>query len=367
MMKNLLSGVLLVCSVHLTGQNLILNPGFEEHGEIAGNSPANDNLRINHVTKWLSPTIGSPDYYNRTSEYLTNNFGAPKSHSGDAMAGMAVYDGKRNQREYIMGELSQPLEAGTTYNFSIAIALASTSGFYVGELGVYFSSDMLVKNSSILPLKLIPQLIIDSTDQNGLYGKWMVFHETYVASGGEKFLTIGNFLSDKKTKGKDAAGGETGGFPYAYYYIDDLSLTIAGSELPSDTTKVKVDVVLETPKDTLGIKAGKTLVADNVYFETDKSILKEESFPILDAIIAAMKDQPNLKVEIDGHTDTDGSDEHNLKLSQDRAKAVAAYFVSKGIDPARITTKGYGRSRPIVVNGEVIKDKSRRVEFLFTE
>src|ERR1700742_4965121 len=77
-------------------QNLVLNPGFENHGEVAGNSPANDNLEINHVEKWSSPTIGSPDYYNRSSEYLMNIFGAPKSHSGDAMAGMAVYDGKRN-------------------------------------------------------------------------------------------------------------------------------------------------------------------------------------------------------------------------------------------------------------------------------
>ncbi|HET6990742.1 MAG TPA: OmpA family protein [Bacteroidia bacterium] len=348
----------LFCGIHSYSQNLVLNPGFEDHGEISGNGAGTDNLKGNHVKNWSSPNTGSPDYFNRTSDYLYNQYGGPKSHSGTAIAGAVIYGGKKEYREYIMGEFSSPLEACVTYDFSIAIALASYSGMTVGEIGVYFSNGKVADNKSSAALKLIPQIRIDSTNQKNIQGEWIVFHETYTAIGGERYLTIGNFLADKKTQ-HGLTEGEGKNLPYAYYYFDDLSLVPA----KTGTEEISVNNVIETPKDTLGITAGKKLVVSNVYFDTDKSILKEESFPILDEIISEMKNQPDLKVEIDGHTDSDGTPEHNLQLSKARANSVADYFVSKGIDSSRISTNGFGSSKPISEE----KNKNRRVEFTFSE
>jgi outer membrane protein OmpA-like peptidoglycan-associated protein len=369
-MKSLLKIIFLLITGNSFGQNLVLNPGFEAHGEIAGNNPAWDNLRGNHVDKWYSATGGSCDYYLKSSYYLFNAYGKPQSKSGDAMAGMAVF-GKNNYREYIEGELSEKLIQDSVYEFTVSIALAGDCGYGIDQIGIYFGEKMVYEKALIDPLKLIPQIVIDSTATSEIIGKWVTFHATYTATGGEKYFAIGNFQNDKKSSAHKTSKENSKQLPYAYYYIDDVSLIPEGNQLVEDflipDSTTEITDVIETPKDTLGIAPGKTLIANNVYFEVDKSILKEESFPILDEIISAMKDQPNLNVEIDGHTDTDGTDEHNQKLSEDRAKAVEAYFVSKGIDDGRIATRGFGRSKPILIDGVIDKNKSRRVEFVFSE
>ncbi len=87
-----------------------------------------------------------------------------------------------------------------------------------------------------------------------------------------------------------------------------------------------------------------------VYFETAKATLKPESFPELDRFAQIMKLYPGLIVEIQGHTDSRGSEAYNLKLSQARADAVRDYLISKGIEPDRLIAKGYGESQPVVPN-----------------
>ncbi|CAN5354361.1 hypothetical protein BH09BAC5_BH09BAC5_20650 [soil metagenome] len=356
-MKRVLILILLIAANYpLKGQNLILNPGFEEHGAVSGNGPASDNLMGNRVKNWFSPTDASPDYFLRNDDFLWNQYGAPLSKTGDAMAGIVVYGEKKDYREYIMGELSAPLEEGETYIFSIAIALASHSGKMIDKLGVYFSSEMIFDKKNSNEIKVIPQITIDSTSTFKLIGNWVILKATYVATGGEKHIIIGNFSSDKKTISKNVNDGK--GAPYAYYYIDDISL-----ELENKIISIEEDPVITLEVDTVKIAAGKTLIADNIYFETDKSVLKTESYDMLLEIINALKVQPDLKVEIDGHTDSDGKENHNQKLSEDRAKAVKAYFVENGIAENRITTKGFGSSRPISAD----KNKNRRVEFVFYE
>lgn len=339
-------------------QNLVLNPGFEEHGEISGNGAGTDNMRGNRVKSWFCPTDASPDYFVRGNPYLVNQYGPPQSYAGNAMAGMAVYGGKKEYREYIIGELSAPLEAGVTYDFSMALALAAFSGEMVSEFAVCFTHDRIFDKKNSYALKFVPQLHIDSTDQDGMIGKWMVFHATYTATGGEHFLTIGNFYTDKKTDARKVNAGK--GAPYAYYYLDEISLS-PHVEI-DESIAVNETVIPEKEPDTMRIAAGKKLVIDNVYFEVDKSALKEESYPVLDVIIAAMLEQPGLKVVIDGHTDSDGTKEHNQKLSEDRARSVQTYFISQGIDASRISTNGFGSSRPVGDD----KNKNRRVEFTFS-
>src|SRR5204863_189884 len=89
-------------------------------------------------------------------------------------------------------------------------------------------------------------------------------------------------------------------------------------------------------------------ILDKIYFETDKAIIKPESFPILDAIAATVIGNPDIQlIEIQGHADERGDDNYNLKLTDDRAHAVMKYLVDKGVEQSRLTAKGYGETKPI--------------------
>ena len=94
----------------------------------------------------------------------------------------------------------------------------------------------------------------------------------------------------------------------------------------------------------------KSFVLEDCNFETGKSTLLPESFAVIDELVAYLNRKDDEKIELGGHTDNVGSAASNLKLSQDRANAVMAYLVSKGIDPARLTAKGYGMTKPIANN-----------------
>ena len=98
-------------------------------------------------------------------------------------------------------------------------------------------------------------------------------------------------------------------------------------------------------------------------FAFDKFNLSDEAKEMLDRVVSWLSDHPELKVEIGGHTDSRGSDAYNQKLSENRAKSVYDYFVSHGIDAARLSHKGYGESRPIDTNEtDEGRQRNRRVE-----
>jgi outer membrane protein OmpA-like peptidoglycan-associated protein len=90
--------------------------------------------------------------------------------------------------------------------------------------------------------------------------------------------------------------------------------------------------------------------AQGIYFETGKDILKKESFVSLDKVVATLNADKTLNADIGGHTDDVGDDALNLDLSKRRAAAVLNYFVKKGIDPARITSEGFGETVPVADN-----------------
>ena len=85
-------------------------------------------------------------------------------------------------------------------------------------------------------------------------------------------------------------------------------------------------------------------------FETGKATLQTGSLGLLNDLIEIMKLKPEMRIEIAGHTDSDGDDASNLTLSKDRAAAVKNYLVSKGINASRITSVGFGESRPVADN-----------------
>jgi outer membrane protein OmpA-like peptidoglycan-associated protein len=105
------------------------------------------------------------------------------------------------------------------------------------------------------------------------------------------------------------------------------------------------------------------VVLRGVTFETGRSALKPDSYTILDVVAASLVANPDIKIEIGGHTDKTGASATNLRLSQARAAAVRAYLASKGVAPERMVAKGYGPSQPVAPNTTAAgRAQNRRVE-----
>ena len=121
--------------------------------------------------------------------------------------------------------------------------------------------------------------------------------------------------------------------------------------------------VPEAPKAEPIFQEKKSLVLEGVQFATDRAVLTTDSLAILDRVAASLKDWPEVRVEIGGHTDSDGGAKHNLRLSQSRAESVRDYLLSQGVSASQLDVRGYGETKPIGENRTAEgKGKNRRVE-----
>lgn len=362
--------LLLTCvSQTVRGQNLVKNPGFEEFdsAKAVSATPLNFDFgesSFEHVKSWYNPTYGCPAYYCTKSGY----YDAQKKWTGDSMRPHAgnAYSGFWSywtfpEREYIGGQLVKPLEAGKTYKFSVYIARNDQSNYTCDQLGVFFSDTCKrrVRTNGVIK-EYTPQLIINTQQNCKKLNVWEEVSGYYTASGGERFFILGNF---KRTPGdNDTISAPPipnrqvyyppAGTPlfYCYYFVDDVSLVALDKK--------------SIPKDTLGIVPGKKLVLTSIKFSMNDSTLDPSSYPVLNDIATSMKKQPGLKVEISGHTENSANAVSNQHLSEARARVVARYLIRQGIVSKRITTKGYGSSKPVSTTDQ---SKNRRVEFLFSQ
>jgi outer membrane protein OmpA-like peptidoglycan-associated protein len=139
----------------------------------------------------------------------------------------------------------------------------------------------------------------------------------------------------------------------------DTSMIIAAKPV---STPPKQEPAIQTAVPT---KPDSLIVLNEVLFAVNSYKLRPELYPKLDSIVMFLRKNPSTKIEISGHTDNTGSESHNLKLSENRADAVAEFVVDKGIDTSRVTFNGYGSSRPIASNDtDQGRRKNRRVEIL---
>lgn len=105
-------------------------------------------------------------------------------------------------------------------------------------------------------------------------------------------------------------------------------------------------------------------ISETIQFETGRAGILPVSRPILDDVAQVLKDRPDLKIRVEGHTDDQGSDDQNLKLSQDRAESVRAYLVGRGVEANRLRAEGLGETRPVDTNRTSQgRARNRRVEF----
>jgi outer membrane protein OmpA-like peptidoglycan-associated protein len=116
------------------------------------------------------------------------------------------------------------------------------------------------------------------------------------------------------------------------------------------------------------LEVGLKVRLDKIYFDFDKTTLREESFEELEKVVQLLENNPNIKIEIAGHTDNKGSDTYNTNLSQGRAESVRKFLVKNWIEGERIQAKGYGESQPETENeSEEGRQINRRVEFRVLE
>lgn len=123
---------------------------------------------------------------------------------------------------------------------------------------------------------------------------------------------------------------------------------------------VEYEIVAGTPRP----PSAPLYVRDSVLFARGSSAIADASRGVLDLGVALMSQNPQVTIDVQGHTDSDGTDADNLELSQERVDAIFDYLVSKGVDPDRLTRQAYGESRPIASNATAAgRALNRRVEF----
>ncbi|HRH38418.1 MAG TPA: OmpA family protein [Flavobacteriales bacterium] len=363
-----------------TMPNLVMNPGFEQTVRTYCSWTTDVGKFSAAVTGWNSPTQTTPDHFSTTldpdcwAHPKKHSSGKQTTHSGTGMTGLKTY-GKGNTptywHEYLQTELPDTLKKGVRYIAECWTMRAVRSNEASNNIGIAFL-EVPMSTRDRLPLYITPY----ANEEKLVKGGWHKVRAVFDATGEEKFLLIGNFYGDEATTHEKQESGERG----AYYFIDDVNVRIAppGTPLtpkpkqsvpppprpvvPDHTSSTKVDIVQVEPT------VGTRVRLDNVQFEFNKADLLPGYEKELDKLVALMTDFPYLRVEIEGHTDDQGSDAYNLTLSDARAKAVVDYLMKEDVEKERLSWKGYGESKPLVPNdGEPNRAINRRVEFKVIE
>ena len=182
-------------------------------------------------------------------------------------------------------------------------------------------------------------------------------------------------LTKKRKLGSTFSDPETGKFSlvlpfgerYGFYAEKDGYLPVSKNiNLSGKSKKVfknlKVEMILPV------IKAYGEIIINNLFFDTGKAVIKSASEPELKRLADVMKKHPEMKVQIEGHTDSVGGKDKNMRLSVKRAKAVSDFLNSTGVKKSNLVIKGFGENKPVVKNDSPKnRQKNRRVVFKILE
>mgnify|MGYP001942273949 CR=1 FL=1 len=180
---------------------------------------------------------------------------------------------------------------------------------------------------------------------------------------GEQIL----FVDQKTTRTIKGISNSNGNFsvklPAGFYLIKMKSVGAV-----KDYSSIEIPKILEGQSYSdmsmqIQISVPKYFTLNNIHFASNQSLLLKSSYAQLKDLVEYLSLKPNLKIEIQGHTDSDGTEEDNMELSKKRAGSIKRYLISKGIKKERLKTVGYGESRPVASNSTTKgKQKNRRTE-----
>ena len=322
--------------------NLVPNPGFEDFRvrPLGWYYKGANYTRV--LEHWFSPTAASPDAYSPQvrvpAHWEGKGFGQRAAFAGGAMTGLTVYgcaDGKPHCREYAAVPLTEELVAGQTYRLALRVA-ALSRGLRIDRLAVAVVREApRADDDRRLPLK--PVAVLGAARELG--DDWLAVSAEFAAEGGEAYLVLGNFDDDAAT----ATGPPTAtpALPFAYYYLDEVSLH-------------KVEPFLPVPEAadlaSRQLVAGEEIELRNVYFAHDDFELEPRSARELDQLAALLRKFPAARLRIVGHTDAVGAEAYNRELSRRRAASVVSYLEAAGIAPERLVSEGRGLSDAVADN-----------------
>jgi hypothetical protein len=234
--------LIMATSIVTVAQNLVVNPSFEQTLSNCGNF-GGEGFGTDLIGTWdnansnpAGDSCSSPDLFSVCNEIFgisvtgmpDNELGWQQARTGSRYAGIITHEALgSNYREYIQGRTNAPLVAGEVYCVSFFVSKGDNVPFATNNMGVYFSNTQYLRNAcpGNSLINEVPQLnyacepLVDTAN-------WVRLQWNYVAEGGEQFFVIGNFFTNSNTQIVNTGNGSILN-PYAYYYIDDVSITLS--------------------------------------------------------------------------------------------------------------------------------------------
>ena len=320
---------------------------------------------LNSNNEWSEPmNLGNVINSNKsdTAPFLASD-GVSLYFSSDGHGGYGQYDVfVSRRRDSTWKNWSEPENLGPTINS------AGWDGYYTipasGDYAYFISSDnsfgkgdifrtLLPKKVRPKPVILVSGKVINAKTKEPIEAKilYEVLPEGKEIGIARSNPYNGNYKITLPAGKKYGFRAEAAGFISVNDNIETYNL--------SEYKEIERDLEL------VPIEIGQMVRLNNLFFDFDKAIIRNESFPELDRVVKMMNENPDIVIQISGHTDDKGSIEYNQKLSEARAKAVVEYILQKKIDKERLEFKGYGKTKPITDNDtEEGRQLNRRVEFI---
>lgn len=383
-MRNLALPLALVIASQLTAQPIdtartwVVNGDFEQW---EGKSKLKRAGGIQYAKGWSSPTSKKADLFSEVAT-VESTVSAPKNFAGEQMAlSGGNYAGVRwwsyqnkEPRTYIQTQLTKKMKKDSLYCVRFYVSLGDLSKYATGELGAWFGKEKIEKDDAANLTYEVTVPSVRTKIYNDMFS-WQGVCGTYESKGNEEWMVIGNFAANEKTDNTKAKRpkGETRQQVFsAYYYIDNVEVYPVKNRSSCSCEQLK-DAESEfifsrkgvTPP---GLKPKEKATNQVFYFKRFQRQLDPMMDPWLANLVAAMNEDPAMKIELVGHFDATEMDRTRIRpdlveLSKERAEAVRDALVEAGVQAARITVSGKDASEPADDSGtEVGMSKNRRVE-----
>ncbi len=365
------------------GENLVENGSFEStDGRVRKLGS------IESATGWISPTGERADLFIPSKKVPEvdvpyNELGKEDAKDGVNYAGIVAYSyGNKMPRTYLMAKMKTPMKKGMKYCVSFNVSLAEASKYSCNQIAANFSNRAYGTDAKTSIIEKSSVLHKDNKVFNGFYS-WEQVCGVYVAEGGEKYITIGNFTSDEDTKterNKKSGDVKVSQVIAAYYYIDDIKVEliedINDCQCAPDDNSEYSNVIYQNTITTLADDASPKEVLENeqLYFAFGQNNFTVEGEKSLAKVAELMKAHPNWKLQIMGHSDTMEDEVGAQKaeyaaMDNKRTNAVIRYLMDQGIDESRLIPSPQGSASPNPLAGSGDEDeelkmaKNRRVSF----
>lgn len=285
---------------------------------------------------------------------------------GESYAGLVVFSrAKWRYREYLSAPLARPLIPGEWVCVSFWYSAAEKAGVVADGMGALLSAEKPVGTRDFA-LEHVPQMenpaghFLEATDG------WTKLSDAVQAEGGERWLTLGNFDGQGRTRLALSANAPKDATDWAYVYLDGVEvIPVAAPEECSCLVRKIVREMQDPPEPLTRVVE---LERDTLHFAFDDDAVQPEDRAKLDRWGAMLRRNRFLRLEVHGHTDAVGPEGYNAGLSERRAQAAFDYLMDQGVAPDRMRTAAHGSAQPAASNADAGgRARNRRVEFRLVE